>query len=130
MPREVFHWPSIKERLLTPDGRFVFEDHIDPDIAWDVLVEAAKCHHLQDMYDDAWRHLTAARNIRDHGLGGYDGEMQFCFFWLLTAMIKVQLKVHERDGKLPDNLTGNKSPGAMSTLSEGESTDFGESIPT
>ncbi|KAK0721362.1 hypothetical protein B0T21DRAFT_295049 [Apiosordaria backusii] len=126
--KEIFHWPSIKPKLLTPEGRLIFEDSIYPDIAWDVLAEAAKRHHLQDMHDDAWKHLQTAKDIRDNGPGGYDGEMQFAFFFVLAAMIKVQLKVQERNIAAGGNGNGkgDKSPGGMSTLSEGESMEFGE----
>ncbi|KAK0669916.1 hypothetical protein QBC41DRAFT_345934 [Cercophora samala] len=124
----IFPWASIKPKLLTPEGRFISDDKIYADVAWDILVEAANRNHLQDMHDDAWRALRACRQLRESGSAGIDVELQYAFFFILSAMLKVQLKVQERDG-LPESQRGDRSPSGESTDSgvtdvSGQSADF------
>ncbi|KAK4653564.1 hypothetical protein QC762_508034 [Podospora pseudocomata] len=118
---KIFPWSSIKPKLLTSEGRFIYDDSIYADVACDILTEAAKRNPLQEMLDDALRALKDARKLRESGGGGNNAELQFAFFFILTGMVTVQLRAQERE-VISEKMKRSKSPGCESTdsgLSDG-----------
>ncbi|KAK4642357.1 hypothetical protein QC761_508034 [Podospora bellae-mahoneyi] len=118
---KIFPWSSIKPKLLTSEGRFIYDDSIYADVACDILTEAAKRNPLQEMLDDALRALKDARKLRESGGGGNDAELQFAFFFILIGMVTVQLRAQERE-VISEKMKGSKSPGCEGTdsgLSDG-----------